>query len=244
MKVVSLVPSWTETLIEAGVDVVGRTRFCIHPKQAVQKIPIVGGTKNLKSAELASLKADLVILDREENPKEFLEAISTAYLDTHVTNLKSLALELERMSNILKNKKLQAFANRAKELHQCKSFNKPYEALILDKIENSIFDLNAPWAYVVWKNPWMCAGEGTYIQCVIEKLGYKLATFGLSKKYFEIAEEELIKNQCFFSSEPFPFKKSTIGDHFRGAMVDGECLSWFGIRSLRFLEQAFNLDPI
>ena len=46
MRVVSLVPSWTETLIEAGVDVVGRTRFCLHPRDRVKSIPAVGGTKD------------------------------------------------------------------------------------------------------------------------------------------------------------------------------------------------------
>ena len=69
----SLVPSWTETLICAGVDVVGRTRFCIHPEGKVGSIAALGGTKNLKSQELMNLKPDLIILDQEENPKEFIK---------------------------------------------------------------------------------------------------------------------------------------------------------------------------
>ena len=44
---ISMVPSWTETLIAAGANVVGRTRFCVHPKDAVAVIPSFGGTKTL-----------------------------------------------------------------------------------------------------------------------------------------------------------------------------------------------------
>jgi hypothetical protein len=48
MRVVSFVPSWTETLLECGVNVVGRTRYCIHPTEKIQNIAIIGGTKDAK----------------------------------------------------------------------------------------------------------------------------------------------------------------------------------------------------
>ena len=55
MKWVSLVPSWTETWLELGLNVVGRTRYCIHPIGKTKNIPIVGGTKDLNEAKLAEL---------------------------------------------------------------------------------------------------------------------------------------------------------------------------------------------
>ena len=56
-------------LIEAGIEVVGRTRFCIHPREKIKNIPAVGGTKNVDWQKVNELKADLLILDQEENPK-------------------------------------------------------------------------------------------------------------------------------------------------------------------------------
>ncbi len=47
-----MVPSWTETLLEAGVEVVGRTHFCIHPASLALR---VGGTKNWKLSKVLSL---------------------------------------------------------------------------------------------------------------------------------------------------------------------------------------------
>ncbi len=102
LPLVSMVPSWTETLIAAGLNVVGRTRYCIHPKASMSAIPVVGGTKTLaKNADevLDAIKINagairpVVILDREENPKDFVDYFSSRGFDiivTHVTSLQSL----------------------------------------------------------------------------------------------------------------------------------------------------------
>lgn len=50
MKIVSLVPSITEALFDLGLtehEVVGRTKFCIHPAEKVKRVAVVGGTKNI-----------------------------------------------------------------------------------------------------------------------------------------------------------------------------------------------------
>jgi len=69
MRVVSLIPSWTETLIEASrhsdFEVVGRTRFCIHPDDCINNIPVVGGTKDVNWQRVMDCKPDLLLLDRE-----------------------------------------------------------------------------------------------------------------------------------------------------------------------------------
>lgn len=108
--VISMVPSWTETLLAAGAYVVGRTRFCIHPHEHVTKISLLGGTKTLASdarEKIAAiqtkfpLQKPLVILDKEENPKSFLEFFFEAGCDVHVTHvstLGSLATDLEALA--------------------------------------------------------------------------------------------------------------------------------------------------
>ena len=48
-RIVSLVPSQTELLFDLGLDaeVVGITKFCIHPRDRFKTTPKVGGTKLL-----------------------------------------------------------------------------------------------------------------------------------------------------------------------------------------------------
>ena len=93
LRVISMVPSWTETLLYAGIQVVGRTRYCIHPADKVAQIPIVGGTKDIKWDLVQDLQADLVLLDREENPLEMAESSPIPFLATHVSSLRELARE-------------------------------------------------------------------------------------------------------------------------------------------------------
>lgn len=78
MRIVSLVPSLTEFLFDLGLDeqIVGRTRFCIHPRGRVDRAAIVGGTKNPNHARIVALKPDLIIANREENRKEDIDALA------------------------------------------------------------------------------------------------------------------------------------------------------------------------
>ena len=118
MRVVSMVPSWTETLIEAGVDVVGRTRFCIHPSDKVKSIPVVGGTKDINWEKLKSIEFDLLLLDKEENPKEMAIEAQCAFVATHIKCCDDVISELRSLSVILKNQSLNSFAERWKKVIQ------------------------------------------------------------------------------------------------------------------------------
>lgn len=82
MRVISLVPSITETLFDLGLttdEIVGRTKFCIHPKELVDNVEIIGGTKNLNIEKIKSLKPDLIIANKEENVKEQVEELMIDY---------------------------------------------------------------------------------------------------------------------------------------------------------------------
>ncbi len=243
MRIISLVPSWTETLIEAGVEVCGRTRFCIHPQGRVANIPVVGGTKDIDWQRVDQLKPDLIILDREENPKEFAEQSPFPWLATHVTDLNSARNEMRKLGEALKNKKIQAWATQWDELLALKC-----GAWSLDRIPGAIGKLPAPRQsedqeiiYVIWKKPWMAVNENTFIGSALRFLGAPLADLQTDKKYPEITEEFLRDKYLLFSSEPFPFHKkekelAALG--FSGSLVDGEGFSWFGVRSLNFLLEA------
>lgn len=233
MRVVSFVPSWTETLITANIEVVGRTRFCIHPENTVKDIPIVGGTKNILIEQVIALKPDLVLFDKEENNLEMHQQCLDSGLNcyaTHVTDLGSCGQELLQLGKTLNNSYLSDWG-----LEYLSLATKPQSQIQKSVIEGE-FERSDRYSYVIWKNPFMCVSPDTFIGDVLRLFEITLEVS--AKKYPEITESELKKTFCLFSSEPFPFARH-ISDlkklGFRGVLVDGEKLSWYGIRTLRFL---------
>ena len=77
-RIISVVPSQTELIYELGLDeeVVGITKFCIHPDDWFETKTRVGGTKNLNIKSIIDLKPDLVIANKEENTQSELEELS------------------------------------------------------------------------------------------------------------------------------------------------------------------------
>lgn len=233
MRVVSFVPSWTETLITAQVEIVGRTRFCIHPENAVRLIPIVGGTKNILIEQVKALKPDLVLFDKEENNlvmyQQCLDSGLNCYA-THVTDLKTCGQELLQLAKLLNNSDLKDWGLEYLSL-TCIPQSQIQKSVIEGEFERS-----DRYSYVIWKNPFMRVSPDTFIGDVLRLFEINLEVS--PKKYPEITESELKKTFCLFSSEPFPFAQhiNDLKKHgFRGVLVDGEKLSWYGIRTLKFL---------
>lgn len=244
MRVVSLVPSWTELLIECGVNVVGRTRFCIHPSDPIKSIPVVGGTKDLDLEKLKALGADLLLLDQEENLAWMKEQSPIPVHVSHVTSVESVSAEIRKISHCLNhsNPELLKVAERweavnSREL-QWSWQNIPGELEVLSRKHESYEKL----VYVIWKNPWMAVSKETFIGSVLIKLGARPYMFDFEQKYpsFELEKLNLEKTYFLFSSEPFPFHKKKadlLKLGIEGSLVDGESFSWFGLRSLKFLEE-------
>ena len=235
-KIISLVPSWTETLIAAGADVVGRSRFCIHPAAAVAKIPVIGGTKSLKIEEIKALGPDFVILDKEENKFEMAEALHAAGIEmlvSQVTDIPTAAEFLDRLAAQLNLPALAAIGQRYRDILNCSISQEKFLKAVVIK-SNAAFEI--PLEYVIWKDPFMVIGNGTFIAAVLKLAGVPLAR---AEKYPKVEDAEIKKGFCLFSTEPFPFARSfakLTAAEFRGALVDGEKISWYGIRNLTFLE--------
>lgn len=232
MKVLSLIPSVTETLIEAGVEVVGRTRFCIHPTEKVKSISIVGGTKNIDWKKIEALKADVLILDKEENPKSFAENSPIPYFTYHFQDIESCAKNFKQMSKDLKSPALNEIGERFEKL---KAKN-----VALDKFVDWVSPPSSedtPLEYIIWKNPIMAVGGNTFIGSVLKYLGHELPLY--ETKYPKLSDVLSREKIYLFSSEPYPFMKHKDWIRSMGVtsgLVDGESFSWFGVRSLRFLE--------
>lgn len=249
-----MVPSWTEMLIQLNIPVVGRTRFCIEPTERVKQIPTVGGTKDWNWAHIESLNPDLLILDKEENPKFMSENHSIPFVATHVQNIESCAQGIDQINIALSShisKKIQGdlenLSQRWRNIKKVSRASKnlyslPYSEWpdIIEWIEKPTEPISSIY-YLIWKNPWMVASRNTFIGDLCSCLGIEISPVGELTKYpqLELDKLDAKKTLLLFSSEPFPFhkKKSEIKNlGFPAALVDGQSFSWFGIRSLVFLE--------
>jgi iron complex transport system substrate-binding protein len=243
MRVVSLVPSWTETLLACHVNVVGRTRYCIHPQGQVSHIPVVGGTKDIQWNEVKKLNPDILILDREENPKSFAEQSPYPIFASHVCDVYSVARDLLAMANCLSNRELIRIAERWQIVTQ-----KPEPVL-----EWADFPGVKEWwvkpqgpidsiEYVIWRKPWMVVTEKTFIGSMLAQLGLaKMLRRHEGNPYPQVDLDSMLSNNRLFmySSEPYSFSRHRQELSERGfpsVLVDGESFSWFGLRSLDFLE--------
>lgn len=245
LRIVSLVPSWTETLLELGVPVIGRTRFCVHPQHEVAKIPALGGTKQIEWTKLHALKPDYVILDKDENPKGFLQHIPCKALISHVRSLADCEAALLNFADALKMSALENEALRWKKLQQVL----PLPPRTLTEIPGIIEWRKSPTTstlyrrYLIWQNPWMEAGAPTFIESMLTALGFAQSRPPLGQdRYPTLALEAMdpAQNLLLLASEPYPFLRSLEPDsikEFPRAVIDGEKFSWFGIRARRFLDE-------
>lgn len=229
MRIISVVPSLTELLFDLGLEkeLVGITRFCIHPKDQVKKITKVGGTKSLKLERISDLQPDIIIANKEENAQADIE-----YLQQHfnvlLTDIFTLDEALESILEIGKQTKVLSQAQQLVkeikvEFDQLKPFTRP---------QNKV-------GYFIWENPMMISGRLTFINDILEKLGFENMDSDLESRYPEVNEEQILRLKpdfLFLSSEPFPFKekqKLIFEQRFpntRVVLVDGEMFSWYGSR--------------
>lgn len=229
-KIVSVVPSQTELLFNLGLgdEVIGITKFCVHPKQWHQTKTRVGGTKNIDLEKVKSLKPDLIIANKEENIQQQIEELkNTAPVwVSDVNNLASALDMIESVGNI---------TNTAKPAQE-----------LIQNIQNAFSQIGGyaeliPCAYIIWNNPFMTVGGDTFISNMLKFAGFKNA-FAHQKRYPTITMQDIINSGCKYlllSSEPYPFKQQHITDlqkqlpHITIKLVDGEMFSWYGSRLLK-----------
>ncbi|MEY4616981.1 MAG: hypothetical protein RJB66_1941 [Pseudomonadota bacterium] len=240
MKIISLVPSWTETLVRSGISPVGRTRFCIHPLPNVSAIPVVGGTKNVSWEKALLLKPDLVIMDKEENTLSMAQNCPVPLIATHVTDWLTMIDGLRLINENLPSKNLNSLIDRAEDLRKAPQLqwdpnNIPGFKAWIQKPPTILQKVS----YLIWKNPWMVIQPKTFIADMLTRLGAEILTLS-EDKYLEVSMDQIKESLLLFSSEPFPFLQQIDElkkEGLHGALIDGEPFSWYGIRAIEFLEQ-------
>lgn len=230
-RIISLVPSQTELLYDLGLGerVVGITKFCIHPETWFKTKHRVGGTKKVDFGKLRALKPDLIIGNKEENERKDIEQLELEF-PVWMSDVRDLASALEMMKGV---GALVGVPDRAADLSRriVEGFNN------IRPVKEQL-----TVAYFIWREPFMVAGHGTFINDMLQRCGLVNVFDEGDARYPEISPRELAEADpdiILLSSEPYPFKEKHMaelnmicpGTPVR--IVDGEMFSWYGSRLLR-----------
>jgi ABC-type Fe3+-hydroxamate transport system substrate-binding protein len=227
-RIVCLVPSLTELLIDLGLkkELIGKTKFCIHPKNELKDVKIVGGTKNVNIQRVIDLNPDLIIANKEENSQNEIEILQKLFA-TFVTDINNLSDSIEAI----------------KLIGEMNHVDKKAESIINDiqQIENQIKEKSIQTKlnvlYLIWRKPYIAVGKQTYINSILELCRFK--NYINENRYPEITLENLEDIDCIFlSSEPYPFNQQHINQlksldiKSKIILIDGEVFSWYGTRMI------------
>lgn len=228
-RIISLVPSQTELLYNLGLDnrVVGITKFCTHPIGWRKTKTIVGGTKKVHLDRIAALNPDLIIANKEENTQEEIEVLANIY-PVWVSDISNIS---EALIMIREVGKITGTSEQADYI--ANTINTELSRLKTAKFRAKV-------AYMIWRNPWMTVGKGTFLDDMICRLGWQ-NVYSDRLRYPETSLEELqvLKpDYVLLPSEPYPFKDFHITEiqkvlpKAKIALVDGEMFCWYGSRML------------
>ena len=213
VRVVSLVPSATETLLALGADVVACTRFCEQPQ-----LRHVGGTKNPDVAAIVALAPDVVVLDEEENRREDAEALTAAGLEVLVTAVRDVAGARE------------ATARLAARCRRPGPVGEEWPASDPPPVHTAFVP--------IWRRPWMTINADTYGAAVLRSVGVDLITAGWRERYPTVELDAVGRpDLVLVPSEPYAFSDAHVADlaaAFPTAAVlrvDGQDLFWWGVRT-------------
>jgi iron complex transport system substrate-binding protein len=229
-RVVSLVPSLTETLFDlgAGDDVVGITDFCIFPPQLDR--PRIGGTKNPRIEEIRALAPDLVYVNLEENLERHAHAIE-AFAPVFVTEPKTVDDVAALITTVgLIHQRDDRTRELNDELAQARGHVAPFT-----------------FAVPIWKKPWMWCGGDTYVSNLVESIGGRNVLRDESRYPTRDLDQVLALHPdiVFLPDEPYEFTSDDAAE-IRGTRVigpfPGHLFTWHGTRTilgLRFLRECF-----
>jgi ABC-type Fe3+-hydroxamate transport system substrate-binding protein len=241
-RVVSLVPSWTETLFALGMDeeVVGVTRFCVEPAIAVESRTRVGGTKNPNLELIQALIPDLVIANAEENRREDIEALRASGIAVFTTYPRTVSGAVEsilKLGAVLGRE--SAAAGLAREI-----------VMTVSSVETAV----GVWSKLrlrafcpVWKNPWMSFNADTYAHDVLRMLGFNNIFGSSGERYPRVTLDsalDLNPDVVLLPDEPYAFDNDDVrelkgvlpaGLARRVVVISGRDLHWYGVHMVKGL---------
>lgn len=227
-RVVSVVPSQTEYLFDLGLDreVVGITRFCVHPREWHRKKTRVGGTKTLHLDRIHSLQPDLILANKEENTREQIELLRQSF-PVWVSDIRTLPQAIAMMQHV--GHMFERDGQAASICHTIES-HPAYQQQVFSGLRV---------LYLIWREPYMSVNSDTFIHHVLQRMGWVNVCATLDGRYpalDSIQLKALHPDVVLLSSEPYPFKAQhqyemqQLLPQARVMGVDGEAFSWYGSR--------------
>jgi ABC-type Fe3+-hydroxamate transport system substrate-binding protein len=236
-RIASLVPSLTELLFALGLGerVVARTGFCVHPRDAVRRVPKVGGTKDVDLDALAAARPTHLVVNVDENRREVVDA-ARAFVP-HVIVTHPLVPEDNRrlyaLFGAIFGRDEAALALTARFDASLAALGRSVAALPRERV-----------LYLIWRDPWMTVARETYVSATLARAGFDTLPLRAASRYPELADADPAwrkAERILLSTEPYAFRErdraalaSATGR--RVDLVDGEWTSWYGSRAIEGLE--------
>jgi len=220
-RIISLVPSVTELLVQWGLAarIVGRTRYCIEPRWIRNSVPTLGGTKDPDLGRIRDLAPDLVILERDENPREVAEALTAQ-------GIPWLALEIRTVKDCGAALRLLGAELGVTEVAEARAAS--LEASLKGRRRKGPRTLA-----MIWKDPWMSAGPDTYVGDLLRQGGFTPIGPDRYPTLTDEALEALSPRIILLPTEPYRFNgrhRADLQKRFPEAavhLVDGQALTWY-----------------
>ncbi len=226
-RIISLVPSQTEFLFALGLEneIIGITKFCVHPASKVSNVAKVGGTKNFHLEKIKNLQPDLIIGNKEENEHKRITELQK-HFPVWMSDINTLNEAYVMM------KEVSRITGRTEEGN-----------ILIKKIQDSFQNYQPVRdtlrvAYLIWQDPIMIAASDTFINHMLLQFGAE-NIFQHQTRYPEVTVqqlEDLNPDYIFLSSEPYPFRQKHVKEfegkfpHAKVIIADGEMFSWYGSR--------------
>ena len=245
-RIVSLVPSLTEMLCALGLreQLVGRTGFCIHPRESLRDVPKVGGTKDVDVERVRALAPTHLVVNVDENDRDTVERLAGLVPQVIVTH------------PIVVEDNLALFDRFGAEFAQVPGVSDAAAALSL-RLREALARARArcfeplPVLYMIWKDPWMSVGSQTFIASMLAHAGLHSVIEAAQPRYPVLTLAQIADSRAravLLSSEPWRFEerhcgllRQALAEHSRDpvphcATIDGEMASWYGSRAIDGLD--------
>lgn len=245
MRIVSLCPSLTELVFDLGRgdDLVGITKFCVHPADKVGAIEHVGGTKDPRVRRIVALAPDVVLLNEEENRVEDAEALAAAGLRCHTSLPRTVEETAAMVRSIAEALERPAEGERIARDIEARSARVRAAAAGQEPVR---------WAYLIWRDPWMSVNRDTFVDALLAQAGGVNVFAHEHERYPTITPDDIAVRKpdvVLLSTEPFPFQAKHADElarltglpRERFRIADGEYLSWHGSRTPDGIDYAADL---
>ncbi|MCP4547384.1 MAG: ABC transporter substrate-binding protein [bacterium] len=243
LRVVSLVPSLSETVLELGRNLIGRTPYCIHPRSLIRSVPEFGGPQDPHLENILAASPDLILASVEENRATDLDALENAGVAVFAVDPHSIddVMILLRDFGLLLGAEAAA-ADAGVALKQALVAT----AALRDKRNGRPGAIELRATTLVWRDPWIAAGGDTYIEAVMRELGL-VNLFADRAGYPHTTLPELVRlapDLVLLPDEPQPFGDEDVRELYGAGiaqetssilLVPGEALCWYGTRTARAL---------